>query len=172
MGVDLGKVRDFTVMTVMDRDTNHVVYWERINKHDWDILLDAVVRVGRTWRCGKILLDQTGIGEPITDMLKKRFPGGVVEGYVSGSNKQKVDLIQPLQVAIEQMNVSFPEIKELVYELSIYEYQITDKGTWTMSAPEGKHDDTVISLALALRAAQQRTMKLQQGYRTLYGRIA
>lgn len=171
MGVDLGKVRDFTVMTVMDKDTREVVYWERINKQDWNIIIDAVVLTGRRWRAKKILLDQTGIGEPITDMLRKKFGMNIVEGYVSGSNKQKVDLIQPLQVAIEQKTISFPDIKVLISELTDYEYQISDRGTWTMNAPEGKHDDAVISLALALRASSMKTMKVQQGYRTLYGHV-
>lgn len=171
MGVDLGKVRDFTVMTVMDKDSKQVVYWQRINRFDWNIILDAVVTVGRQWRVVKLMYDQTGIGEPIGDFIKKKFGQNVVEGYTSGSNKQKVDLIQPLQVAIEQGAISFPRIKELVEELSDYEYQITDRGNWTMSAPEGKHDDTVISLALAVRAASQQTKKLQRGFRSLYGQV-
>lgn len=170
MGVDLGKVRDFTVMTVMDMESKQVVHWERINKLDWDYIIDEVVKTGRKWRVIKMMVDQTGVGEPVVDLLKKKFNTSVVEGYTSGSNKQKVDLIQPLQVAIEKQQVFFPKIDVLYQELTEYEYQITDSGNWTMSAPEGKHDDAVISLALAWRGASQRTMKMTQGYRRLYGR--
>lgn len=170
MGVDLGKVRDFTVMTVMDLESKQVVHWERINKLDWDFIIDEVVKTGRRWRVVKMMIDQTGVGGPVVDIIKKKFNSSVVEGYVSGSNKQKVDLIQPLQVAIEKRQIMFPKIDVLYTELTEYEYQITEKGNWTMAAPEGKHDDAVISLALAWRAAAQRTMKLQQGYRRMYGR--
>lgn len=171
VGVDLGKLRDFTVITVMDRESKQVVHWERMNQMDWNIILDRVLTVGRTWRAVKMLVDQGGIGVPIVDFLAKKMRGNVVEGFDSNGNKKKIDLIQPLQVAIEREQVFFPNIKELVHELSVYEYVISDSGSWTMSAPSGNHDDAVISLALALRAADMRSMKLQAGLRGIYGRV-
>jgi len=35
MGVDLAKLKDYTVLTVMDVNTKHVVYHERFNKISW-----------------------------------------------------------------------------------------------------------------------------------------
>jgi len=54
--------------------------------------------------------------------------------------------------------VSFPEIQELINELSIYEYEKTMAGNVKYSAPSGYHDDCVISLALAVWWITQRVV--------------
>lgn len=168
MGVDLGKLRDFTVITVMDRESKQVVEWHRMNLMNWEVQIPKIVEMARKWRATRVEVDQTGIGEPIVDRLKRLIGRATVEGYKMASNQQKLDLIQPLQVAIERKEIKYPNIQVMLHELRQYEYQISEKGTWTMNAPEGEHDDAVVSLALALRACENVTIKLSQGYRRLY----
>jgi hypothetical protein len=66
------------------------------------------------------------------------------------TNATKQQLIENLALHIEQETVSFPEIPELINELSLYGYEITRAGNITYAAPPGYHDDCVISLALAV----------------------
>ena len=47
------------------------------------------------------------------------------------------------------MTISFPDIPELINELSTFTFEQTDGGLIKYSAPDGMHDDIVISLALA-----------------------
>jgi len=53
-------------------------------------------------------------------------------------------------MAIEQRLVTFPNIAELIEELGCFNYDVTDFGNIRYSAPQGMHDDCVISLALAV----------------------
>jgi hypothetical protein len=98
-------------------------------------------------------MDSTGQGDPLLEQVK------ALDIYVEGVNftnviKQRV--IDNLALQIEQEKVSFPEIPELVNELSIYKYEITRAGNVTYTAPPGHHDDCVTSLALAVWEIQQR----------------
>jgi hypothetical protein len=71
-------------------------------------------------------------------------------------------LIDNLVIAIEGRLITYPsEYKELIDELSVFEYKITDAGNITYSAPEGKHDDCVISLALAVWALRNNLKESQ-----------
>lgn len=72
-------------------------------------------------------------------------------------NGLQPDLIDDLAVAFEQGAIALPA-KELcavmVNELEEYAFSKTPAGYTKMGAPEGGHDDCVISLALAWRHAK------------------
>jgi hypothetical protein len=91
------------------------------------------------------LIDSTGLGDPILDDL---MPNMRVNGY-KFTNISKRQLIEALIVSVERGEISFPEIPELINELSIFAFEQGETGTIRYNAPEGMHDDIVISLALA-----------------------
>ena len=92
-------------------------------------------------------MDATGPGDPLLEQVKKL---GLSVTGIHFTNTTKQQLIENLALQIEQKKVSFPEISELINELSIYEYELTRAGNVTYAAPSGYHDDSVISLALAV----------------------
>lgn len=146
VGCDLAKHDDFTVLIAMDRKSGACLDMERFNRLDWPIQKERVVEFWKKWR-GLLVIDATGIGDPIYDDLK-----GVVPRIepVKLTNPSKVSLIQRLIVAVEQQRVSWPRTWEvLTDEMKRYEYKITEKGAITYNAPSGYHDDCVIALALA-----------------------
>ena len=51
-------------------------------------------------------------------------------------------------VAIEQQQITFPDIPELVSELKSFGYEVTRTG-YHYAAPEGLHDDCVMALGMA-----------------------
>ena len=65
------------------------------------------------------------------------------------TNTSKQQLIEYLSVQLEQQKITFPDIPELIHELELFQYEITRAGNVRYSAPQGYHDDCVISLALA-----------------------
>jgi hypothetical protein len=150
LGVDLARLHDFTVLTVMDADRKHVVYMERFNHVEWEIQYSRIVNLARRYNNAIVSIDWTGIGDPIVETLTNA--GLRMEPYKISTGLAKQQLIEKLRVNIENGVVSFPETVETIVmleELRAYEYTFTKSGNMVFSAPSGKHDDCVISLALA-----------------------
>ena len=151
IGVDLGKSEDFTVITVVKESSGQLVYVQRMNKIDWSLQKQHIRAVCNNYRNNIVHIDSTGIGDPIEDDLNKS--GLVVRGY-KFTNTSKQVLIEQLIVAIEQGFISIPDCKEtrfLIDELKCFTYELLPSGKLRYTAPEGLHDDGVISLGLAIR---------------------
>lgn len=147
MGVDLAKHEDFTVITIMDIERNHLVYFERFNQIEWPIQKRRIYKAARRYNA-KIILDATGVGDPIYDDLKR---AGLHVQPVKFTNQIKQHLIENLQMLIELRKITFPHVPDLINELQLFAMDKTPGGLTKYSAPPGYHDDCVISLALACR---------------------
>ncbi len=146
IGCDLAKHTDHTVLIAMDRKTGQCLEMERFNQLDWPIQKERIVDFVRKHN-GLLVLDATGIGDPVYDDLRRVLPR--IEP-VKLTNVNKAQLIQRLIVAIEQRQVAWPTAwSVLTDELKRYEYKLTPNGAITYNAPGGYHDDCVIALALA-----------------------
>ena len=130
----------------MDRKSGHCLEMERFNHLDWPIQKERIVAFTRK-HSGLLVLDATGIGDPVYDDLRQVLPR--IEP-VKLTNVSKSQLIQRLIVAIEQRQIGWPaDWTVLTDELKRYEYKLTANGNITYNAPGGYHDDCVIALALA-----------------------
>lgn len=159
VGVDLARLRDYTVLTVVDRARKHVVYTERFNKVEWSAQYLRIIAVARRYKA-VVVVDSTGIGDPIVNTLS--HAGLDVFPYKIGGSIAKQQLIEKLRINIDHTDVSFPQNKwtaALLNELRCYEYKFTEGGRMQYEAPSGKHDDCVISLALAIWVADQPEFK-------------
>lgn len=145
LGVDLARVEDFTVLSVLDRHRRQV-YHERFNQISWERQIATVVRVSEAYGRAPVLLDSTGVGDPIFEALRKH--GIPVSGY-HFTNQSKEALIDALALALENGEVRLMDVPEQTAELSAYQYELTPSRNVRMNAPEGMHDDCVIALALA-----------------------
>lgn len=151
LGVDLGKFQDFTVIVVLKQEGGHLhlVYFDRFNKIDWNLQKMRIQSISKKYG-GITILDSTGVGDSIFDDLSKM--GVNVKGFRIKSNEIKRQLIENLIIALENEEVSFPNIPELVNELKIFSYEYSEtSGKVHYNAPSGFHDDCVIALALALQ---------------------
>ena len=147
MGVDLAKYQDYTVIIVMEKTNKQVVYFDRFHKLDWNFQKNKIVNVVRRYNNAQCIIDATGLGDPIYDDLN-RLGLNILPYKISGVSKRP--LIENLSLNIQEGNISYPDIPELINELNIYAYkQNPSSGHTSYSAPEGYHDDTVIALALA-----------------------
>lgn len=164
MGVDLAKERDYTVIVVMDERSKHVVHFDRFQGITWDMQLPRIAETARRYNKAKVLVDSTGVGDPIYDQL--RTIGVNIEGY-KFTNPSKENLVRGLMIALENTEVSYPDIPELINELEIFEYDITASGNFKYSAPDGLHDDTVYALALALEACRRPSGGFTDFYKSL-----
>ncbi len=150
-GVDLAKSIDWTVIIGLDED-GFVCVYERFQKPWRDTIKHVRLICGTT----PTLVDSTGVGDPILEELQAETGGADhsnFQGYKFSSSSKQM-LMEGLAVAIQQSEIYYPEgvIKS---ELECFEYEYTRTGV-RYSAPEGMHDDCVMSLALASRAKTTR----------------
>jgi phage FluMu gp28-like protein len=145
LGVDLARVEDFTVLSVMD-EQHRQIYLERFNQISWERQIERIVAVSAHYNGAVVMLDSTGVGDPIFEAIQKR--GLHVEGF-KFTNENKERLIDSLAMGIEGGTVRLMDLPTQTNELLGYQYELTPSRNVRMAAPEGMHDDTVIALALA-----------------------
>lgn len=130
----------------MDAETGRCFAMDRFNHLDWPIQKERILAFARKYR-GRLILDASGVGDPIFDDLKRVYVD--IEPF-KFTALSKTELVQRLIVAVEQRKVAWSSGWEvLTAEMRRYEYQIGPSGGITYNAPGGYHDDCVVALALA-----------------------
>ena len=145
VGVDLGKVQDYTV-AIVTNSIGHVVSFDRFRKKSWTRQVEDIIRIAREYNDATVFIDSTGLGDPIYDFIRVRYPH---ISSVKISGKSKSELIENLAISIQSGHFTYPDIPELIEELSLFGVEQTASGTVRYEAPHGFHDDCVIAAALA-----------------------
>lgn len=176
IGLDLGQTTDFTAVAVLERppaDNDDPVYALRHLQRfalgtPYTEIVPAVVRLADTGRLrgSPLVVDQTGVGRPVVDLLR-RTPGAgrVVPVTITAGEKAtqtadgswhvpKKDLVSRLQLLLQagrlKIAKALPEADVLVRELEAFQVRITAAAHETFGARrEGAHDDLVLAAALA-----------------------
>ena len=167
-GLDLAKVEDYTVLTIID-SMRRVVQIDRWNRIDWNLQVARVRGITGRYKRPRVTVDTTGVGDPIHESL--RMHGVWVEAYPF-TQRSKTALIDNLSMMMEQRLLVLPKPQlcpELIDELESFEYSVSERGNVSTSAPHGGHDDCVISLALA--AWNVRPGRPKPGFFFLEGRL-
>lgn len=148
IGLDLAKYEDFTVITVVDKATFEVVHIDRFNQIDYNLQKARIEAIARRFNNAQITIDRSSIGDPIAEDLRRT--GLIVNDFVF-TNESKKSLIENLVVMLEQDQISLPDYSALIRELEDFSYTLSTRPPYRViySAPQGTHDDCVISLALA-----------------------
>jgi len=108
-------------------------------------LWEFEVKDDNTARANGLVLHNTG--DPVVQDIRRHI---YIEGYRMYSNKAKEQLIDKLSIFIEQKIITIPNIPVLIDELRRYGYKKSESGKTKYSAPNHRHDDTVIALALCV----------------------
>jgi len=159
VGVDLARLRDFTVITVLDEFARQV-YHERLNHVSWERQIELVIQVARRYNEARVYVDSTGVGDPITERLRRA--GLPVRAYhMTLQSKQLI--IDGLALRIEGGNLRLMDVAAQTRELQAYQYEITPSRNYRTNAPEGEHDDCVIALALACHGLPRSARRVEEG---------
>ena len=145
-GVDVAAAVDYTVITVLDVNTREMVALDRFNRVDYPVLEDRLLATYRKWHLDGMVVESNSIGAPVIDHLREHDINIIP---FTTTNTTKHDIIQRLQSAFEHGLIHIIDNPILVGELLSYESKRTPSGNYTYSAPEGQHDDCVMSLAFA-----------------------
>jgi hypothetical protein len=146
------------------RGVERRMLWEIANTHQIPVYLPEVAEKARDsiW----VLVDATGVGQPVVDLLRELVPGVKMCAVVFTHGEHcsvtwraaegtmgKGFLVSRLQILIQAGRVHLPrgeEAEVLIEELRDYEMSISDKGVDTYGAFKvGSHDDLVTALGLA-----------------------
>lgn len=144
VGVDLARVEDFTVITVLDGNGRQV-YHERFNLISWERQIARIYFVSKEYP-GRVVIDSTGVGDPICEALRR---AGVDIVTYQFTNQTKQVAIDRLALLLEQGRLRLMDLPTQTNELLAFEYELTPSRNVRMAAPEGMHDDCVIALSLA-----------------------
>jgi hypothetical protein len=149
-GVDWGKDKDFTCVSVMTKEGRQV-YLERFNQIGWEIQRGRLAHLHDRFKPYVILAEANSIGSVNIEALRNE--GLPIQGFMTTA-KSKAPLIETLALAMERDEVTLLHDPVLIHELMTY--GVTRTGYhWQYSAPSGGHDDTVMATALSYWASQR-----------------
>ena len=150
MGVDWGKHNDFTVLTVLDVTSRSMVCLDRFNQIDYTVQMGRLKALYDRFKPRAIVAEVNAMGEPLVEQLRReRLP---VYPFTT-TNATKSSIVDALTLAFEQGDIHILPEPVLIAELQAFEMERLPSGMFRYGAPEGMHDDTVMSLALAWQAA-------------------
>lgn len=153
IGVDWGKLNDFTVLTVFDVTLRAAVYVDRFNQIDYTMQVGRLKALYEQFRPMAIVAERNSIGEPLIEQLQRM---GLPVYPFTTTAASKALAIDALALAFERGDIRIIPDPALIAELQAYEATRLPSGMLRYGAPEGMHDDCVMSLALCLQAVELR----------------
>ncbi len=184
IGVDLGQARDYTAIAVLERFeelTGKAAKGRWLTQVRYEMphlerpplgtsypaiiqrLKDLIERLPAHERL-KIVVDQTGVGRPVVDLMRKeklkvipitiKFSGSISGSVYGGYKVPKRELVSNLAILFQSDRLkiakALPEAAQIVEELQNFKMKITLAGNDTYEAwREGDHDDLVLAAAMA-----------------------
>jgi hypothetical protein len=152
IGFDPAKARDGSAVVAVtcSKIPRQVVHLDDLSGRDYTAQVAEVARLARQFGRTKVMIDATGGGAVLVDML--RAAKVWVEPIIFTAN-QKAELVMSLALALEKREVLFPPDRRLLDELRWFRASRTATGHVRYEAPAGGRDDFVCALALALLGA-------------------
>jgi hypothetical protein len=176
IGVDWGRTNDRTVFTVacslppteniiVNGLTGKIENPEDIFEHAGIVEVQAFRGVPYAIQRARLMALAARYGWPVTLCESNSIGGPVLEQLQSDgmlnlrgfttTNATKAQIIERLGLAFERGLINIPNDPELIGELQAFEATKLPSGLVRYAAPDGGHDDHVISLALAYYALQR-----------------
>lgn len=166
VGVDLAKYNDWTVCTPFDLTTFKVGEQLRFNQIDWALQKARIEAFARKYNNAKLIVDSTGIGDPIAEDLSRT--GLSVESF-KFTEVSRRQILDNLQILLAQNKIRIPKDEGLMGELKSMQFSMTESGKVSIKVPSGITDDRIMSLALAVKGSTNPIHTLKQYDFNLYG---
>lgn len=164
-GIDLGRADDYTVLTVINQ-SGQVVCCDRWRHSSWQTIIDSMLPILKRYN-PHVLIEVNSIGDVIYEQLLKVY--SKVKPFVTTS-KSKQEIVEGLQVAIQNKTFTMPEIDWLIKEFNVFTYEYNPKTrNIKYSAPNGFHDDGVMSCCIAFQCYKEYKSKGEFNY--MMGRV-
>jgi hypothetical protein len=160
-GLDIGRADDYTVLTILNKNYQ-MVYVQRWRQQEWSKIIDEVATKIREYNA-EIFVEVNNQGDVFFEMLQNKVYNNV-QPYVTTTATKPI-MIEDLAVHFENKDIGILNENWLVDELNAFTYIYNEKTRRVQyGAPQGVHDDGVMSLALAVQSIK----KNQYGYFEVY----
>ncbi len=188
IGLDLGQQNDYTVLSILEIIENprkrgtlyQLIYLYRVplgtsypNIITW---VSALISEQLENYNYVLVVDYTGVGRPIVDMLRQNdikllainITGGNSANWKYGNEVSvpKKEIITSLQVTLESYRLRFSEnvsaLDTLAQEFVSFNGKINSNANLQFEAEYGYHDDIVMSIGLAIWYGEYKTRKLRK----------
>lgn len=155
IGIDWGTGQglDYTSISILNENCEQVGYYS-FNNLNTTQTIDRISSILNEYRVGLqlVLCESNSIGTPYTELLMKANPTLNIKS-VATTNKSKEQWVSDLQVCFEKGKISILDNPQQINEIASYECTFNPKTkNVSYNAPQGLHDDAVISLMLSLQA--------------------
>ena len=147
IGVDWAKLKDFTVFTVIDKDTKTIVRLDRFNKIDYKFQLRRLEILCNLYNPEFVVIERNAAGEVIVELLREQLDYKLIDFFTTLQSKARI--IEDLALAFEGGEITIPDNDTLLNELESFRGKRSKTGIMSYSAPSHLHDDMVMSLAIA-----------------------
>lgn len=160
MGIDWGSgtSNDFTAIAVLNKD-KQLVDIQYFNDKDATETISIIKKIYDKWKPRIVIAEKNSIGSVYLDLLKRRLNRSVIA--FNTTNDTKNAIINKLQLAFQNEEITLLDDVELLTQLSAYEQQITSTGKSTFNGQNGFHDDLVMALAIAYSALNRHQIDIR-----------
>jgi phage FluMu gp28-like protein len=154
-GVDFGKLQDYSAIAVVkvEEDTVLLTHLHQFPLNtSYSEVIGHLIKANQKLCFEKVLVDQTGVGEPILEEIRNQ---GIdcVEG-VKFTIETKEELLSGLKIVMEQGRLALPYNRALCTQINEQQYSYSKSGHLQFSHPPNSHDDMLWALALACYATR------------------
>lgn len=148
IGVDWGRFTDYTVLTVFELrgERWRQVAMERFTGLRFREQLARLRAAHARWGARSIAAETNNFGLPLIEDLQDE---GLPVIGITTTAASKADMIRQLQLGVEQERFELLDDPVLIEEFEDFEEQDSPSGRPVFSAPARKHDDIVMSCAMA-----------------------
>lgn len=164
-GVDLSTVgTDDTVVTLINESKQTLQY---IIKGTLDQKYQQIADIlNNTKNIQKVYIECNGVGAPMINEIKKLVTDKqLIEDWVT-TNDSKVRILSQLAIDISKQDIYFNNNNKILYtQLSTFIYKYTKTGKVQLMASGSNHDDTVLSLAIALECKNKSILSGDYNFR-------
>lgn len=147
LGVDLGKVEDYTVISLVCATCKRELILYRSRQQRYLYQVERIKALRDRWHPDSTVVERNSMGEVVIEECQERDID--IQPFTTTA-KSKQMIIENLTLELEKGNWKFLDNKEANAEMKAYESTLTKSGNIVYGAPSGLHDDIVMARAMAV----------------------
>jgi len=162
-----GRGHDSTVITIAEMDATNpsLPVLKVVEQYQWtgtphsQLYTQMTDVLKNVWNCQRIVVDATGIGQPVASFLRKELGRSVIPFVITSRSKsdmgfELLSVVNSGRLKLYRQDGS-REYKETLFELERARAQYRPNQTMNFFVdPQEGHDDFLVSLALVVQAAE------------------
>lgn len=152
VSADWGKHEDFTVLAVWDLTLGHLVHLDRFQQIDYTLQLNRLQAICERFLPLALVPERNSIGDVLIEQIARQVWSPPAILPFTTTNASKALAVEGFALALEQQAVRILDDPVLIGELQAFKADRLPSGMLRYSAPEGQHDDCVISVIIGWHA--------------------